>query len=91
MIHRESRSDAVSMSEGVVAIAAPALHIVTDVMKWHQHGFGTAQLWLNSLAFLAMPWVLLGPYAAHDGRPDLVGFAGALLYGTAFIYGSRVA
>jgi hypothetical protein len=71
---------------GIAAIAAPALHMATDVMEWHQQGFSAAQLWLNYIAFLAMPWILVGLYAAHDPRPGLAGLAGALLYGTAFIY-----
>lgn len=71
---------------GVAALIAPALHSVTDVMEWHQHGFSAVQLWLNYIAFLPMPWLLLGLYAVHSPRPNLVGLAGALLYGVAFTY-----
>jgi hypothetical protein len=71
---------------GVAAILAPALHSVTDVMEWYHGGFTPTQLWLNYLAFLPMPWLLLGVYAAHDRRPGAAGLAGALLYGAAFTY-----
>ena len=71
---------------GVAALVAPALHSVTDVMEWYQHGFSAVQLWLNYIAFLPMPWLLLGLYAVHDPRPNAVGLAGALLYGVAFTY-----
>lgn len=65
---------------------APALHSATDAMEWMQHGFSAAQLELNYLAFLPMPWLLLGLYAVHDPRPHVVGLVGALLYGVAFTY-----
>jgi hypothetical protein len=71
---------------GVAALVAPALHSVTDAMEWQQHGFSTVQLWLNYAAFLPMPWLLLGLYAVHDPRPNVLGLVGALLYGVAFTY-----
>ena len=55
-------------------------------MEWRHAGFTTTQLWLNYIAFLPMPWLLLGLYAAHQPRPNGVGLFGALLYGAAFTY-----
>lgn len=71
---------------GLAAVAAPLLHIATDLMEWRQGGFSDAQLWLNYLAFLPMPWLLLGIHAVHEPRPAAYGLAGALLYGAAFTY-----
>lgn len=71
---------------GLAAIAAPALHSFTDAMEWYQQGFSTLQLWLNYIAFVPMPWLLLGGYVIRAPRTSLAGLAGALLYGTAFTY-----
>jgi hypothetical protein len=71
---------------GVAAIAAPALHSLTDFLEWYQGGFSSVQLWLNYFAFLPMSWLLLGVYVVHDREVDMLGLVGALLYGVAFTY-----
>jgi hypothetical protein len=72
---------------GVTALVAPALHSITDVMEWYHNGlFTSAQLWLNYLAFLPMPWLLLGMCAVQQPRSNLLGITGALSYGVAFTY-----
>ncbi len=71
---------------GTAAIVAPALHSITDVMEWWSGGFTDTQLWLNVLAFLAMPVLLLGIYAVFDPRPPRISLAGAILYGVSFAY-----
>ena len=48
------------------AIVAPLLHFITDTMEWYQGGLSPLQLWLNYLAFLPMPWLLLGIYAVRS-------------------------
>jgi len=80
------RAGALQAVVGAAALAAPALHSATDVMEWSQHGFSQAQLWLNYLAFLPMPWLLLGIYAVHEVKPGAAGLAGAVLHGIAFTY-----
>jgi hypothetical protein len=55
-------------------------------MEWYQGGFSPLQLWLNYIAFLPMPWLLLGIYAVCKRELGPVGLAGALLYGAAFTY-----
>jgi hypothetical protein len=77
---------ALSVTVGVAALLAPALHSITDLMEWYQQGFSTTQLWLNYLAFLPMPWLLLGLYVLHEPKPGTAGLVGALLYGAAFTY-----
>jgi hypothetical protein len=75
-----------NIAVGLAALIAPALHSLTDAMEWYHGGFSVTQLWLNYVAFLPMPWLLLGLYAAHESRPNAVGLVGALLYGAAFTY-----
>ena len=86
MPQREGPQPHLNIAVGICALLAPALHSATDVMEWYQGGFSPTQLWLNYLAFLPMPWLLLGIYAAHEPRPNVIGLAGALLYGVAFTY-----
>ncbi|MCQ9377673.1 hypothetical protein [Methyloversatilis sp. XJ19-49] len=75
-----------SIAVGIAALVAPALHSATDALEWYYGGFSVAQLWLNYIAFLPMPWLLLGLYAVRKPRPNVVGLIGALLYGAAFTY-----
>lgn len=74
---------------GIVALVAPAVHSLTDLMEWQQGGFSTIQLWLNYIAFLPMPWLLLGIYTVQRPRPGVLGLAGAVIYGFAFTYFSH--
>lgn len=75
-----------NIAVGSAAVVAPALHSITDLLEWYHGGFSTSQLWLNYVAFLPMPWLLLGLYAVHEPRPNVLGLIGALLYGVAFTY-----
>jgi hypothetical protein len=76
---------------GTTAIAAPILHSVTDAMEWYQGGFSAPQLWLNYVAFLPMPWLLLGIYAVRARTFGASALAGAVLYGVAFTYFAHTA
>ncbi len=67
----------------------PALHTLTDIIEWVQSGFSVTQLWLNYVAFLPLPAVVIGLYAAQRPRISLFGMFGALVYGFAFIYFSH--
>jgi hypothetical protein len=78
--------DALRHLVGIAAIAGPILHSATDVVEILQGGFSPALLWANYVAFLPMPWLLLGIYAVHPLRPAVVGLVGAVLYGVAFTY-----
>lgn len=71
---------------GIGAIAAPALHTLTDLLEWGQGGFSPVQLGLNYLAFVPIPAVMIGLWAAQRPRIGRVGLAGAILYGAAFVY-----
>ena len=82
----EASQSQLSIAVGIAALAAPALHSITDMLEWYQGGFSAIQLWLNYIAFLPMPWLLLGLYTVRQPRPNVFGLIGALLYGVAFIY-----
>jgi hypothetical protein len=75
----------VRLAVGIVAIAAPILHSLSDALEW-RGGFSPLQLWINYVAFVPMPWLLLGIYATHDPKPGAGALIGALLYGAAFAY-----
>jgi len=80
------KPDTLRLVVGATAIAAPVLHSVADAMEWHQGGFSPAQLWLNYVAFLPMPWLLLGIYAVRARELGPSALAGAILHGIAFTY-----
>lgn len=65
-----SKPNILQVVVGWAAIVAPVLHCITDAMEWHQGGFSPVQLRLNYLAFLPMPWLLLGIYALLAQTPN---------------------
>ena len=75
-----------AVTVGACAIFAPALHSVSDILEWYQNGYTVTQLWLKYIAFIPMPWLLLGICLAHTPRLGTLGFVGALLYGMGFVY-----
>ena len=83
---RDDPLSPLAIAVGVAALVAPGLHSITDVLEWYQGGFSIGQLWLNYVAFLPMPWLLLGLYVVREPRTNAFGLVGALLYGVAFTY-----
>lgn len=73
----------------ITAIAAPTLHLASDVLEWTGGGFSTLQLAVNYAGFLPMPFLMLGLYSAQLPRIGWVGLAGSVLYSVAFIYFSH--
>lgn len=71
---------------GIVAIIAPGLHFLSDLMEWSANGFSRAQLLVNYAAFLPMPFLLLGLHALQAARASWLSLIGALIYGIAFVY-----
>lgn len=67
------------------AILAPSLHTLTDALEV-RGGFTPVQLWLNYVAFLPVPALMVGLYAVQRPHISSLGLAGALGYGFAFIY-----
>ncbi len=70
----------------VTAIAAPILHLISDVLEWKDGGFSRIQLLINYAGFLPMPFLMLGLYAVQRPKIGWLGLVGAVLYGIAFIY-----
>jgi hypothetical protein len=77
------------MTIAILAILAPALHLASDVMEWAGGGFSTAQLLINYLGFLLMPFMMIGLYSVYSVQRRKIGWAGlagAVLYSISFIY-----
>ena len=74
---------------GLAAVAAPALHLLSDVMEWTSGGFTRPQLLINYGAFVTMPATMIGLYAVQRPAIGLSGMLGAVLYGFAFVYFSH--
>lgn len=55
-------------------------------MEWLQGGFSPLHLWLNYVAFLPVPAIMIGLYAVQRPQVSLAALVGAVLYGFAFIY-----
>ncbi len=75
-----------TLAIATAAILAPALHILSDVIEWWTGGFSTLQLSLGFVAFLAVPFFMVGLYAVQRPRVGALALVGAVLYGASFIY-----
>jgi hypothetical protein len=70
----------------IMAIIAPGLHLLSDILEWVNGRFSHVQLLINYLGFLPMPFLLLGLYAVQRPKIEWIGLVGSVLYGVAFIY-----
>jgi hypothetical protein len=70
----------------IMAIVAPTLHLLSDLLEVTSSGFSSIQLLINYAGFLPMPFVMLGLYAYQHPKISWIGLIGTLLYGVAFIY-----
>ncbi|MFN0133383.1 MAG: hypothetical protein ACKVW3_12755 [Phycisphaerales bacterium] len=64
---------------------------MTDAIEVLTNGYSSFQLWLNYVAFLPMPWLLLGVCMARGSGDRAAALIGALLYGAAFTYFAHTA
>ena len=71
---------------GIVAVIAPTLHVLTDIMEVTGNGFSRPQLIINYTAFLLIPFMIVGLYSVQHPRISWFGLAGAISYGISFIY-----
>ncbi|MEZ5343967.1 MAG: hypothetical protein R2681_00295 [Pyrinomonadaceae bacterium] len=69
-----------------VAIVAPTLHLISDIMEWSIGGYSRIQLLINYMGFVPVPFLILGLYAVQRPKIGLLGLTGSILYGIAFIY-----
>ena len=71
---------------GWTAIISPLLHILSDLGEVFGGGYSASQLWVNYLAFLPIPFLMIGLYAFQRPHSGWMSLAGALSYGTSFIF-----
>jgi hypothetical protein len=71
---------------GSVAIAAPTLHLISDALEWIGRGFSPLQLWVTYVAFLLVPFMMIGLYAVQRPRISWTALLGAFIYGVSFVY-----
>lgn len=71
---------------GAAAVAFSALYLASDVLELAQGGFSTTQLALTYAAEAALPFIVLGLYAAQRPRIGRIGLIGALAYAYAFVF-----
>ena len=71
---------------GWIAIISPLLHILSDLLEVFGGGYTASQLWINYLAFLPIPWLMIGLYAFQRPRSSWMSLTGAVFYGTSFVF-----
>lgn len=71
---------------GFVTIIAFTLHILSDVLEILGGGFSVNQLWINYVAFLPIPFLMIGLYAFQCSSSGWMSLTGAIAYGTSFIF-----
>ena len=71
---------------GLATIIASTLHILSDVLEVLSGGFSANQLWINYVAFLPIPFLMIGLYAFQRPRAGWMSLTGAIAYGTSFIF-----
>ncbi len=71
---------------GLATIMAFTLHILSDFLEVFSGGFSAAQLWINYVAFLPIPFLMIGLYAVQLPLSGWISLTGAIAYGTSFIF-----
>ena len=71
---------------GLATIIAFTLHILSDALEVLSGGFSANQLWINYVAFLPIPFLMVGLYAVQLPRVGWMSLGGAIAYGTSFIF-----
>ena len=71
---------------GFATIIASILYILSDVLEILGGGFSASQLWINYVAFLPIPFLMIGLYAFQRPNSGWMSLTGAIAYGTSFIF-----
>ena len=71
---------------GFATIIASTLYILSDVLEILGGGFSAEQLWINYVAFLPIPFLMIGLYAVQLPLSSWMSLTGAVAYGTSFIF-----
>ena len=70
----------------LATLISPILHILSDLLEVSKGGFSPSQLWINYVAFLAIPFWIIGLYAIQLPRSGWMSLTGAIAYGASFIF-----
>ena len=71
---------------GFATVVASTLHTISDLLELTGGGFSANQLWLNYVAFLTIPFFIIGLYAIQRPRAGWMSLTGAIAYGISFIF-----
>lgn len=63
---------------GLATIIASTLHILSDVLEVFSGGFSANQLWINYVAFLPIPFLMIGLYAVQLLLASWMSLTGAI-------------
>ena len=75
---------------GVAATLAASLWILTEIMEIVSGGFSPVQLTLTLIAFVILPFAVLGFHAAQASKGGRISLIGAVCFAGAFIVWSGV-
>jgi hypothetical protein len=62
------------------------MHVLSDLMEVLSEGYSAWQLWINYASFLILPFLIVGLHIAQHARGGWPSLAGALFYGSSFVY-----
>ena len=71
---------------GLATLIASTLHILSDFLEVSGGGFSADQLWINYVAFLPIPFLMIGLYALQRPYASWMSLTGAIAYGASFIF-----
>jgi hypothetical protein len=71
---------------GIGAIVFSSLYFISDIVELLQGGFSTPQLVLTYAAEAAIPFLVLGLYAAQRPQIGPLGFGAAVTYAYTFVF-----
>ncbi len=71
---------------GLATLISPILHILSDLLELFGGGFSSSQLWINYVAFLFIPFYMVGLYAIQRPHVGWMSLTGAIAYGASFIF-----
>ena len=71
---------------GFATVIAPTLYTISDLLEVTGGGFSANQLWLNYVAFIPIPFFIIGLYAIQSPRAGWMSLIGAIAYGISFIF-----
>lgn len=71
---------------GITALVSSTLYLATDAWEIASGQFSLVQLWLTYVAFVAVPFVVLGLHAVQSPRAGAASLTGAVAYGVAFVF-----